>query len=322
MTYKNKVVALSSSLACLLLIYAAGIIFSPDRLRDRAESGKLLAGKSADAALVSISSGSGSPLDFKKVSGTWTLEEDGASLPVQSSRVEALLSSLAEVKSLSLRSSSKSSWNDFSLDETRGKRVVVKNAAGKSIADFYAGSYGPTGSEIYVRLAGKDSVYAAAGDFGTYVEGGRASWLSRALFNDGPKPEDVQSLDYGSSLDLSGATKAKAKTVAWSAVRSGGTWTVKAAASSGASNGAAVTGETVDAVLRSALSLEGDDMKAVVPPEAFAKTQASIVMHLGSGKSVSFEVGGSAADGLFYARCSSSPYVYEVSRYSLANVLR
>jgi len=320
MTYKNKVIALSSTLAGLLLIYAGGLLFSPDRLRDRAESGKLLAGKSADAALVSISSGPGSPMSFKKDSGAWTLEEDGASLPVQSSRVEALLSSLAEVKSLSLRSSSRSSWNDFGLDETRGKRVVVKNAAGKSLADFYAGSYGPTGSQIYVRLAGKDAVYAVSGDFGSYIEGGRASWLSRALFKDGPKPEDVQSVDYGSSLDLSGAIKAKAKAVAWSAVRNGGNWTVKAG--SGASNGAAVTGETVDAVLRSALSLEGDDMKAVVPPEAFAKTQASIAMHLGSGKTVSFEVGGAAADGLFYARCSSSPYVYEVSRYSLANVLR
>jgi hypothetical protein len=321
MTYKNKVITLSSTLACLLLVYAAGLLFSPDRLRDRAESGKLLAGKSADAALVSIGSGSSGPVDFKKVSGAWTLEEDGASLPVQSSRVEALLSSLAEVKSLSLRSSSKSSWNDFGLDETRGKRVVVKNTAGKSLADFYAGSYGPTGSQIYVRLAGKDAVYAVSGDFGSYIEGGRASWLSRALFKDGPKPEDVQSVDYGSSLDLSGAVKAKVKAVAWSAVRNGGTWTVRAAAG-GASNGAAVTGETVDAVLRSALSLEGDDMKAVVQPEAFVKTQASIVMHLGSGKAVSFEVGGAAADGLFYARCSSSPYVYEVSRYSLANVLR
>lgn len=315
MTYKNKVVALSSTLAFLLLVYAAGILFSPDRLRGRAEAGKLLAGKAADAAELSIAEGSGAPLVFKKASGSWSLEEEGASLPVQSSRIEGLLSSLEKVASLSPRSSSRSSWRDFSLDETRARHVLVKGAAGKILADFYAGSYGPTGSDIYVRLAGKDSVYSASADFGSYVEGGRASWLSRALFKDA-RPEDVQSVDYSSSLDLSGASKGSVKTAAWSAVRNGGSWTAKGPA------GAAVNGETVDAVLRSTLGLEGEDMRAIVPPEAFAKTQASIVMHLGSGKSLSFEVGAAAPDGLFYARSSASPYVYEVSRYSLANVLR
>lgn len=318
MTYRNKVIALSSTLAFLLLVYAAGLLFSPDRLRDRAEAGKLLAGKAADAAELSIAEGPGAPMVFKKASGAWSLEEEGASLPVQSSRIESLLSSLEKVASLSPRSSSRSSWKDFSLDETRARHIVVKGAAGRSLADFYSGSYGPTGSEIYVRLAGKDSVYASAADFGSYLEGGRASWLSRALFKDA-KIEDVQSVDYSSSLDLSGAAKggsaAVARSVAWNAVRNGGGWTAKG-------TGGSVKSETVDAVLRSALALEGEDMRAIVPPEAFAKTQASIVMRLGSGKTLSFEVGGAAPDGLFYARSSASPYVYEVSRYSLANVLR
>lgn len=315
MSYRNKVIALSATLACLLLIYAAGLFFSPERLRDRADSGRLLAGKAADAAELSIAEGAGSPLRFKKDQGAWSLEEEGSSLPVESSRVEALLSSLASVESLSLRSETQASWKDFSLDETRAKRLVVKSASGKVLADFYAGSYGPTGTELYVRLAGKAPVYAAKADFGSYLEGSRASWLSRALFKEGPKPEDVQSIDYSSSLSLQPGAQAKKvqKALSWSATRSGGSWTVK---------GAALSGQTVDAILRSALSLEGDDMVVVAPPEAFQKIEATLRFHLGSGKSLSLEVGGTTPSGLYYARSPSSPYVFELSTYSLSSVLR
>jgi|GEM_PF-1383430 len=335
MTYKNKVIALSSAFAALLLVYAASLIFSPERSLARAETGKIFSGKEADVAEVDldgipqgsvpIQQGGGQNAEkismlFKKSGSDWSLEEDGASLPALPARISSLVSAVAKVKSLSPRSGSESSWASFGLAGGSARHVVLKDKAGKVLADFYAGSYSATGSEIYLRLAGKPEVYAADAELGSYLESSRASWLNRALFKNEIKTDDVQSIEFSSTLNLSALTAQNAAAVkapapvAYTATRSGSSWTVK---------GAAVDPQSVAGIVRSGLSLEGDDMFAAAPPEAFEKIPIGIVFHMGDGQSLKLEIGSRAgSSGLYWARSSASPFVFQVSIYGIAGLLR
>ncbi len=328
MTYRNKVITLSSVFAALVLIYAGTIIFSPERGRARSEAGKVLSGKEADAAELDLEgirqgteqSSDRLSLSFKKNGSDWTLEENGASLPALSARIGTLIEAVGKIKTLSPRSSSESSWGSFGLSADSARHVLIKDKNAKILADFYAGSYSATGGEIYLRLAGRPEVYAADAELGSYLESSRASWLNRALFKDEVKADDVESMEFSSTIDLSALTSKDAASgkapmpVSYTASRSGSTWTVK---------GAVIDPQSVAGIVRSGLSIEGDDMAVQAPPDAFEKAAISLVFHLGNGKSLKLEIGGRAGNtSLYWARSSASPFVYQVSIYAVAGLLR
>ena len=328
MSYRNKVIALSSALALLLLIYAGGLVFAPERSAARAEAGKLLAGKAADVASFAIGGAAGSAsLEFAKDADGWALMEEGQALPVQSGKVDAFLAALADVSRLSPRSEGKGDLSGFGLGDDAGARIVAKSTSGKLLADFTVGGLGPTGNEAYVRLKGRGPVYAAASDFASYVKEGRAGWLDLRVFATPIKTDDVQTVATSAKLSLgpgsaaatgaaagAAASQASAPIVAeWTASRKDGGWTGK----TGSYDTVAV-----ESVLRSIVNLSGQDIVAMPPADAFASPQGRIELGLGTGGTRAIEIGRDAGNGSCYLRAQGSSFVYLVSAYALMNAVR
>lgn len=311
MRYEKKVIVLSSVLGALLLIWAAGLVFSPEVVAARSESAKLIAGKASDVASISIKASDGAVLELKKNGGSWSLAEGSVQLPVQAQRVQSFLDDLGAISRLRVVARSKESWAGFDLDEAKAKRATLKDSSGKTLADLYLGSYGPTGSDLYLRKASSDLSYVAETGIASYFSSGRASWLDLKLLGI-LKESDVQSFSLKSGIVLD---KGKAPlALDYSARREGQGWK--------SGSGGALDAEAVSSLVRGILALQGEDYVAAPPADAFAKVQARVSLELGDGSSKVIEIGSSVGEDRFYGRVAGSGLTLQVSTYSLRSVLK
>lgn len=307
MRYEKKVAALGGSLALLLAIWGAGTLFSPERRATRAESKKLLSAKAEEAASISIGA-----LSLVKESGAWFIAESGVKLPVQESRVKSFLETASSVNRLKPMGKTKAAWASFELDEAKAKPVLVKDGKGRTLADFAIGGYAATGGEVYLRLAGSEVSYAVDGAIASYAGSDKRSWLDlRAM--PGLLPEaDVEAVSIRASIALDGAGKPPLA-LDYSLRRSEKGWE---------GIPGAIDGVAVSALIRSVLTIEGEDIVAAPPPDAFSPVAARIELSLGKGGSKVLEVGKAAGEGRFYLRLAGGQYVYELSAYGLRNALK
>jgi hypothetical protein len=339
MTFKNKVIALSATLAGLLLIYGAGILFSPDRVAASTESGKLLSGKAGDVASIELG-GKGdaeSAITLEKKGSGWVCVDSGVDLPVLDARVKSFIDALSAVDRLSERSQGGSEAS-FGLEAGKARSVLIKGQGGKILADFSAGGYDTTGKGLYVKLAGKEKIYAVDASFNSYLTGARSSWLDERLFTTPIKAEDVQRISLSSSLptDSNGVALPR---MAWTAQRKDGGWVPVASSSGGGAASGSYDAVAVESILRSVINLEGEDIVAQPPVSAFDKPLIRIELGLGSGGGRVVEIGSriapsgaaasgassataSGSDGRYYLRAQGSSFVYAVSAYSLGNIVR
>jgi hypothetical protein len=330
MRYEKKVVVLSSAFAALLVIWALGLVFSPDRAQARSESGRLLSGKAADVAAVSIQEPGGAPIELAKSGSSWILSDGSAKFPVQAGRVSSFLDDVAAVSRLHPVARSRESWANLELGDAQAKRASLKDAKGKVLADFYVGGYGPTGSEVYIRRSGSDASYSAETGIASYFTGGRSGWLDLKVMGD-LRESDVQSFSVKSDIALDAKAKAHTK-LDYELRRDGKGW--KLANKVGAANsvgdashaGAALDAEAASALLRTIVGLQGEDYVSVPPADAFSPILARVDLELGTGKSKVLEVGSKASgaagsDARFYARIADGP-AFLVSSYSLSSILK
>jgi hypothetical protein len=326
MRYEKKVSLLAGSLAILLLIWAVGLVFSPDRRSARAESASLLTGKPDAAAAIELSGTE--KLSFVKEGAAWFLTEADKRYPAQGERIANFLDSIASVKRLGKIAGSKDAWASFGLEEEKAKRVLVKDKNSKTLADFSIGGYGPTGKEVYLRRASSDATYSVESGPNSYLSYGRKSWLDLSIFASGTKESDVQSMALRASIALDGKGK-PGLALDYRLTRDKTGWT----GPSGALDTLAV-----DGLVRSILALEGEDY-LVAPASAFSPVAARIELGLGNGQSRVVEVGSplpvadsaaapaaassaAAPPDRYYLRLAGSPYVQAVSAYSLRNILK
>lgn len=312
MRYEKKVTWLVGALAALLIIWAAGLVFSPERVAARSESAHLIAGKSADVASVSLSGGSlAAPIQLIKSGAAWTMTDSSTQLPAQSSRVTAFVNALASVTRLRQVARSKDSWAGFQLDDAKAKRATLKDAAGKVLADIYVGSYGPTGGEVYLRRTGSDNSYTVDGSIASYFNYGRPSWLDLAVLG-GIKETEVQSFSVKAGIELDGKGK-PALALDYGVSRDGKSWK---------SGAAQLDADSVDSYLRAILGLQGEDYVAAPPAEAFARIDAKLTLELGSGVSKVLQIGASAGNDRFYGRIGDQGLAFTISNYSLKAALK
>jgi hypothetical protein len=322
MRYEKKILVLSSVLAALLLIWAAGLVFSPERSQARSEAGRLLAGKAAEVASISIQEPGASPIELSKSGAAWSLADGSSRFPAQGGRISSFLDDVAAVSRLGLAGRSKDAWASLDLGDNQAKRATLKDSAGKVVGDFYLGGYGPTGSEVFLRREGSDLSYSAESSLSSYFGSGRSSWLDLKVLGD-LKDNDLQSFSVKSELALDPKSRARVK-LDYEIRREGKGWKLVGAA---AAQGVSLDAEAVSALLRSIVGLQGEDYVASPPANAFAQVQARVALELGTGKSRLLEIGAPAAAGgasgeeRFYARLEGGP-AFLVSSSSLSSILK
>jgi hypothetical protein len=311
MRYEKKVLSLSIVLGVLLTAWALGTIFSPARSTARSESASLASGKKADAASIELTSPGAAPILLSKTGDSWTLADGSAKLPVQASRVDNILDSLFKAGRLRVAARSKAAWADFQLEDGKAKRAVVKDAAGKTLADVSAGGYGPTGSEVYLRRAGSDSSYAADAAIASFLGYGRGALLDLKVLG-GAVVADVQSVSVRSKIALDGKEK-PALSLDWTARRDAQAWKI---------GSAEADAQSVESLVRSAVAVQGEDIVASPPADAFSPAAARVELAFSSGVSKVIEVGAAAGDNRFYLRAAGNPLVYLVSDYAVRAMLK
>jgi hypothetical protein len=311
MRYEKKVIALGAAFAALILVWAAGLVFSPERVAARSESTRLIAGKSSDITSISILVPGSAALELSKSGTAWSLVDGSARLPVQAQRVSSFLDELSSSARLRVVARSKDSWSGFQLDDAQARRITAKDGGGRVLADIYVGGYGPTGSEVYLRRAASDLAYSSDTGLASYVGYGRSGWLDLRVLG-GLKEDEVQGFSVKSSIVLDGAGKPELA-LDYSLRREGRGWKAGAAQ---------VDAEAVATLLRSIIALQGEDYVAAPPADAFGKVGARIELELGSGSSKALEVGGSAGDNRFYGRVTGGSLVFTLSSYSLKGSLK
>jgi hypothetical protein len=311
MRYERKVLSLSIALGILLAAWLLGTIFSPERSAARSESSSLASGKMADAAAIELSGPDAAPISLLKSDGSWTLVDGVARLPVQSSRVENLLDSLAKPGRLRVVARSKAAWPDFQLEEGKAKRALVKDASGKVLADVYVGGYGPSGSEVYLRGAGSERSYAVDSSIASYVGYGRAALLDLKVLG-GAVAADVQSVSARAKIAVDGKDK-PALSLDWTARRDGQAWKI---------GSAEADAQSVESLIMSVAAIQGEDIVAAPPADAFTPVSARVELSFSSGVSKVVEVGIPAGGDRFYLRAAGNPLVYLVSDFSVRAMLK
>jgi len=311
MSYERKVAALSIALGLLVAALALGMIFDPGRSAARSESIKLLAGKIGAAAEIELANPGSGAIRLVKSGESWTLADGDARLPVQASRVKNLLDALAEPGRLKAAGRSKAAWADFGLEDGKAKRALVRDANGQALAEVYVGGYASTGSGVYLRTALSDTSYVAESSLASYIGYGRNSWLDLEVLG-GAMVADVQSIAIRAKIALDGEGKGPLS-LGYEARREGQGWKI------GASE---ADSQSVESLLRSALSIRGEDIVAAPPASAFSPVSARVELVLSSGVSKVIEVGESAGDERFYLRAAGNPLVYLASAYTIRSILK
>lgn len=311
MRYEKKVITLASVLAALLVVWVLGILFSPERVAARSEAARLVAGKAAEVASISLKGSGGSTIELAKSGSLWSLVDGDARFPAQGQRVSSFLQDLGAISRLRVVARSKDSWPGFKLDEVQAKRALLKDASGKVLADVYIGGYGPTGSEIFLRRAGSDTSYSADSGIASYLDYGRSTWLDLKVIG-ALKEDEVQSFSVKCSILLDGKGKG-ATTLDYTLSREAKGWK---------SGAAQIDADAAASLLRSIVELQGEDYVASPPPGAFATIGARVDLELGTGKSTALEVGEAAGNDRFYARLAGGNLVFTVSTYNLKGILK
>jgi hypothetical protein len=318
MQFRNKVIALSSAAGALAVLILMGWIFSPENNQKRAARGNIVSARALDkAASVSISA-DGMALELLKQGGSWVFKKDGLDYPVPADRIASFFKALSGVSELYLASSKKESWKGFGLEEGK-KTLLIKDQAGKAVADLSIGNADPLGKQVYLALAGKDSVYLAANDFLSYIRADQRSWSDLRVFPASLKETDVQEMIIKADLPGDGKEDKGLKFEYRLARDAKKGWKVVGNEAFKLDIAAA------DKLARSMAGLQGDSFVTDKLEDAqalFKNVQASVMIRNGKGEQLTAQFSAPDAEQRHMLKTDGGKLLFAYSAWNLKNALK
>jgi hypothetical protein len=318
MKYRTKLIALSSVLGALAVLFLASVVFSPENTWRRAAAGRLIASSGlSDVASVEIKAPA-SDIVLAASGGAWTIKSGDAIYPAQSGRVESFVKALLGASELIQVSKSKDNWAGFEVTDEAAKRVTVKNVKGAVVGDFLVGKQEPTARGIYVRMAGKDPVFQTPNSFGSYLQNEAKYWEYLRLLPEGLKIENVQSFEVKANLSLDDTGSRKIGE-SYRLVRGKGeAWSAEGRADISIDASKATT------AVRNVLDFEAADFSAEKADQAgLTAPSATVYLAIGNGNSYQINVGSRIKDsGKFYLSVSGGKYVYLAESWMIENIVK
>jgi hypothetical protein len=117
-------------------------------------------------------------------------QKSPARFPTDDTAVKGLLDAIPDFKGEDFVTDKKDRHADLEVDEKNGLRVKLKTGSAVAL-DVVFGKYATSGG-YYVRLPGKDEVYATKSRLATAARKDLAGWRKRTFIN--AKPEEISSL--------------------------------------------------------------------------------------------------------------------------------
>ncbi|MDR0400731.1 MAG: DUF4340 domain-containing protein [Treponema sp.] len=331
MTYKRKLIILSSLAAVLALLYVMTWVFDPERSGRRSDAYAWLDSRLQDSVDgIDIQGGDSrrdlEELKLRRRNGAWLAVREGEEYPARESRINDFLDELSRRDSYPQRSSSPSTHERFGLDDSRASRVTIRGGPGLPLLELLAGNN--DGANIFLRKAQDNEVRSGRDRLSPYLAGGITSWFNLRLFpeseNDGITAESVQRLtvrppagegETGGDSGGEAPDSVPAGPVEISRVQN--SWRITRGDFS--LEPADIEKTRVDSYITGILNTVGDDfVSSGLPSES-----ASVTLELADGRVLILQLGPPDEDsGQRLAAVSDSPYVYALASWAVDRLFR
>jgi len=299
MTYKNKIITLSSVIAALAIVYILTIIFDPQRAGARSDSYSWLEpGQNNRISGITITY-AGETVNLSHNGGKWFVTRGGKDYPARQARVDDFLAILSKRAPYPVRSSNASSHERLSLTPERATQVIVSAGAGLPLLSLLIGQTDITGQNVYLRKHGQNEVRSGEDRFSSYTSSEVNSWFNLKLF---PEHEDGK-LDVKDIQRLIVYPPENAPSQIYT--RSNREWTFNFDITN-------PDFSKVDAYISDILGVSGDDFIDDISPSDSMFNTCRIVMELGNGAVKTLRLGPADEDGKRYATVTGSDFVYSI----------
>jgi len=305
MTYKNKIITLSSVIAALIIVYILTIIFDPQRMGSRSDAYSWLEpGQNDRISGISITKAGEKTVNLSHNNGKWFVTRNGKDYPARQARVEDFLAALVKQEPYPVRSSSASSHERLALTPDKATQVTVSAGAGLPLLSLLIGQTDITGQNVYLRKQGQNEVRSGEDRFSPYTSSALNSWYNLRLFQENQEGKlsdtDIQRLivylpEIESPMIFT---------------RSNREWTFNFEISN-------PDFSKVDSYIRDILGVSGDDFIDGVSPSDPMFNTSRIVMELGNGVTKTLRLGPSDQEGKRYAIVSGSDFVYSIPSWAV-----
>ncbi len=291
--------------AFLAIAIVLGLLFSPGSSDARATSFDLL--ESAESVAIIDIEGPEAVQLVRSGSG-WAMNAPDGTLPADSARIESFLNAVDSVSHREPVARDKASWTSLGLEGQSVRRVTLSNSSGKLQRAFLLGNYAPSPGSVYIALADSPEAYSVAAGMASYILGKRSSWLDLRAWTAPPAAESVQQIIVDGVYE---GPDGSLQNLAYTATRSGSGWV---------SDGIALDGSRVDALVRALAALRGDDYASAAEPAGQAAV--TIELKLGNGRSLNLVVEARQDDGRYPAVSSQRERRMYLPAWSLAEILK
>jgi len=316
MTYKNKIITLSSVIAALAIVYVLTIIFDPQRMGSMSDAYSWLApGQNDRITGISIIKTGEETINLSRNGGKWFVTRGGKDYPARQIRVEDFLAALSKRAPYPVRSSSASSHDRLSLTPDKAAQVTVSAGPGLPLLSLLIGQADITGQNVYLRKQGQNEVRSGEDRFSSYTNSPLSSWYNLRLFSENEEGKlndtDIQRLTvYPPPEAEDGEAQSGGSRQPLVFTRNGREWTF----------GFEISNPDfgkVDAYIRDILGVSGDDFIDSVSPSDPLFNSCRIVMELGNGVTKTLRLGPPDQEGKRYATVSGADFVYSVPSWAV-----
>lgn len=319
MVYKQKLIALSSIVAALALIYVLTVVFEPERIGSRSAAYTWLEPKEAgriDRVAISAAGGgtAGETTELARKNGVWVVPYNGRDYPARQLRVDDFIGVLTKRAPYPAQTASPAAHERLGLTTAAASRVTVSGGAGLPLLDLLIGQPDTTGRNVYLRREGQNEVRSGENVFSAYVTGPRSSWYNLRLF---PESEDgkldVDGVQRLTVYPAAGAEGAPPEPRVFT--RNDREWNL-----AGMSVADPDTGK-IDGYIRGILNTEGEDFSDTAADElSFDDSRMELQLSDGSIKTVRLTAPGE--DSRRFAMVSGADYVYILPGWAAGRLFR
>lgn len=177
----------------VILALAAGVAYVHlSRARHTASGVPIYTGSREDVQQVAIER-AGERVELRLDGDVWRLVGHD-SLEVREAPVDNLFDRVLKVERTTLMTRSADRWNVYSVDDSSGIRLSVRNAGGEELAAFVFGQSRRDWSKNYVRLGSDEAVYLTNNNITYYLNATPDFW--------GAKPEPAAADTTGPDIDV------------------------------------------------------------------------------------------------------------------------
>lgn len=177
----------------VILALAAGVAYVQlSKTKHTASGVPIYAGSWDDVQQVAIERG-GERVELRLDGDVWRLVGHDT-LEVREAPVDNLFDRVLKVERTTLMTRSADRWRVYSVDDSAGTRLSLRNAGGEELAAFVFGQSRRDWSKNYVRIGSDKAVYLTNNNITYYLNATPDFW--------GAKPEPVAADTTGPDIDL------------------------------------------------------------------------------------------------------------------------